>query len=328
MDRPPHTAVPVPLQINAINKDQIDYPWNLFLSSVRLMARDHRSNDWRLARMFCLTRTTLHVCNNIILAPYFDGELIILHDAVKSIVQPTPINEITYENASNLEGGDVPTQRSGMSAQMNVEIRSQRATHSNCTKEFWLLGKYANLTGLKANILKYSITLPAVRVTKVLSAQYPVMHFMAQVEEEGESANNVSDFHEDGYILNDVITNPVLAQKSFLQRMIPHWFMEPFTNKTGDTIDQGPSNKESVILVLPNYVKQFSNDVYHIQQVREFGLLTRRDRKACLSSPDGVFPLLKRNDAGSHEFMPLCMLEMKTRGSENTVDTLLEQVRD
>ena len=89
--------------------------------------------------MFRFTSTTLHVCVNVTTAPYFESESQILHDAVKSIIQLSPRNEITYENAINVEDGDVPTQRSGLSAQIPDGIRTQPASHSNTTKEFWLL---------------------------------------------------------------------------------------------------------------------------------------------------------------------------------------------
>lgn len=47
----------------------------------------------------------------------------------------------------------------------------------------------------------------------------------------------------------------------------------------------------------------------------------------CATSPDGVFPLFKLNtDTSKHEYVGLCALEIKTRGTENTTDALIEQV--
>ena len=73
-------------------------------------------------------------------------------------------------------------------------------------------------------------------------------------------------------------------------------------------------------------MKEFSENKYDIQKVREFGLLTRRDCCYCSSSPDGVFPLLRRDTDGSYKFLSLYVLEMKTRGSANTVHVLTREV--
>ena len=60
--------------------------------------------------------------------------------------------------------------------------------------------------------------------------------------------------------------------------------------------------------------------------MREFRILLRRDCKVCASSPYGIFLLLKRNGDGGYDFVSLCVVEMKTRGSERTVDALTNQV--
>ena len=54
----------------------------------------------------------------------------------------------------------------------------------------------------------------------------------------------------------------------------------------------------------------------------------RRECQFCASLPDGVFPLLKRNSDGTYNFLSLCVLEMKTRGSEKTIDELSMEVED
>ena len=46
----------------------------------------------------------------------------------------------------------------------------------------------------------------------------------------------------------------------------------------------------------------------------------------CSSSPDGVFALMKKNTQGTYDFIGICVIEIKTRASENTVDALTESV--
>ena len=70
--------------------------------------------------------------------------------------------------------------------------------------------------------------------------------------------------------------------------------MKPFKYQAGGIIGQWASNENCVIKVLPYYEKDLSEKKYHIQKVREFGLLVRHDCKTCASSPDGIFPLLKK----------------------------------
>ena len=63
------------------------------------------------------------------------------------------------------------------------------------------------------------------------------------------------------------------AQVAFLQRMVPIWFMRPFTSKSGGAIEQGNANESQVIRVLRNKVKKMSSGLYDIGKVEEFGLL-------------------------------------------------------
>ena len=72
---------------------------------------------------------------------------------------------------------------------------------------------------------------------------------------------------------DDVQSNRT-AQVSFLQRMVPQWFMTPFASTAGGAIEQGVANEEQVIRVLRKKVKEMSNGAYDISgKVREFGLL-------------------------------------------------------
>ena len=51
----------------------------------------------------------------------------------------------------------------------------------------------------------------------------------------------------------------------------------------------------------------------------EYGLLVRRDCKSCSTSPDDGFQMMFMNN-GIRSFYSLCVLEMKTQGTVNTVD--------
>ena len=104
--------------------------------------------------------------------------------------------------------------------------------------------------------------------------------------------------------------------------------MKPFKYQAGGIIGQWASNENCVIKVLPYYEKDLSEKKYRIEKVREFGLLVRHDCKAGASSPDGILPLLEQNKNGSYDFISLCVLETKTRGSENTIDALTMEVEN
>ena len=70
-------------------------------------------------------------------------------------------------------------------------------------------------------------------------------------------------------------------------------------------------------------MKEISKGEYDIHgKVREFGLIANRDHSYCASLPNGVFALMKRNNEGAFDFLSLCALEMKTRGTEKTTDAL------
>ena len=136
----------------------------------------------------------------------------------------------------------------------------------------------------------------------------------------------------------------IQAQVAFLQRMMPHWFMRPFEASAGGAAASGTANELPVIDALPYNLFKFSKKVYKIGRlpeeiiscntcsskfVREFGLLARRDLRACCSSPDGVIALMKQsdNDETKYEFLSLAALEMKTRTSSGTATELEEEIQ-
>ena len=112
------------------------------------------------------------------------------------------------------------------------------------------------------------------------------------------------------------------ARVAFLQRMMPHWFMRPFQARPDSAVDQGLQNEALVIDALPRAVKKFSDGKYKIQDVREFGLLARRDVPSCASSPDGVVALMRKEGDSTYSFVSLAVLEMKTKASGRTAAEL------
>jgi len=116
------------------------------------------------------------------------------------------------------------------------------------------------------------------------------------------------------------------ARVAFLQRMMPHWFMRPFQAGPEGAIYQGIKNESYVIEALPAALKKFSKGKYKARDVREFGLLVRRDLPSCASSPDGVLAIMKLREDGTYAFVSLAVLEIKTRGAEQTAAELDKHV--
>ena len=65
--------------------------------------------------------------------------------------------------------------------------------------------------------------------------------------------------------------------------------------------------------------------MYDIDQVKEFGLIARREYRVCAGSPDEVFELKNINQMVLNTFVGLCVLEIKTKAIENTASALVQQ---
>ena len=127
-----------------------------------------------------------------------------------------------------------------------------------------------------------------------------------------------------------------MAQITLLQRILPHWFMCPFESRAGSAISQGTLNESKVIKLVPKCIRKFSNNKFTIHKnvysslgsyfyIHDFGLLARRDLRACAIFPDGVFVLMIKSIVEDF-FFALCALERKTRGAESTATKLLLEV--
>ena len=168
------------------------------------------------------------------------------------------------------------------------------------------------------NCVQYDVTTPATTRTEMAKRLGDKFMMEWHQKEAHLLESDVSD--------NDVETNK-RAQVAFLQRMVPYWFMTPFTSVSGGAIEQGIANEDQVLRVLPRSLKTMSNNKYTIfGRIREFGLVGKKMHPFCSSSPDGVFTLMKKNTQGTYDFIGICVIEIKTRASENTVDALTESV--
>ena len=80
-----------------------------------------------------------------------------------------------------------------------------------------------------------------------------------------------------------------------------------------------------MIDALSKYLTKLSDGKFSVKgKVQEFGCVALRDYQECTTSPDGVFPLLKKNISGEQDFIGLSALEMKTNGTDGTIDTVIE----
>lgn len=139
IDRRPHETTPPPLPEDANRRQEIKHSWSRFRSNVYVMSRKQGSQDWRSARQWRFTSTSFHTVVNVREAEYINTTILReLHSEIKSIVQLEPKTSVTYDNAIDLEDDDLPTQRSGLHAQLVSNRASQKARHSNCTPEYWL----------------------------------------------------------------------------------------------------------------------------------------------------------------------------------------------
>ena len=231
-----------------------------------------------------------------------------------------PRKRITVQNAIDLDDEDLPTQRS---QQVRREGEGERGTvigDEKCTIEYWMRG--SNSSKILQDLcdeheMPYSKAPPTIRrvMATRLAEKFQLLWHDKMAELLGA---DVPD--------NDFAANK-LARIAFLQRMVPHWFMRPFASKAGGAIEEGVQNEDQVIRVLKKRVKDLSSGEYAIHgNVREFGLVAKRGHLYCTSSPDGVFALKKRNSTGKYDFVSLCVLEMKTRGTEHTTDALVKSI--
>ena len=321
LTRFPHSVRPSPLSENPTTDDQIKHAWNLFLSSIIALTMRQRTPDWFLARYFRFTSTTFHVAVNVKASVYINTNLLRqLHSRITGILCINPRKTITVQNASELDDEDLPTQRIH---QVRKEGEGERGTvvgDEKCTAEYWLR-KGSNVEKLQKLCDEHGVEYTKAPATRrnVMAAGIAEKYQSLWHEKMAELLHSDID---DG----DMESNK-LATVAFLQRMVPYWFMRPFSSKSGGAIEQGIHNEDQIIRVLKKKVKDFSGGLYDIHgRIREFGLLARRGHPYCTSSPDGVFALRKRNSIGGYDFVSLCVLEMKTRGTENTTDALLHSV--
>ena len=174
---------------------------------------------------------------------------------------------VTYDNAMDLEEEDLPSQRSGLHAQLENNQASQQTRHSNCTEEYWL-HICKNKKAFCDKCQDYRIDHPFEKdTTRKQFAELLATNFQREADRRKATMENQE-------VADDDTENNKQAQVTFLRRMVPCWYMKPLTSKTGGAMNKGSANEGQVIKVLPRYVSEFSQGEYKIKKVREYGLLT------------------------------------------------------
>ena len=320
MRREEHETPPeTPIQENANINEQISHAWKVFHSSVYIITLAQRTVEWFLGRLFRFSSTTFHAAINVAAAEYYNTrELQELHSDVLHIVKLKPTRTVTFANAADLEEEDLPSQRGALHAR----LASPNSMHANTTSQFWAK---KSKTELKNACNNHGVAHPDFNersTTGKVLADCLAAHFRQLAEKrEREMGTRV--------VADDDSGNNEKATKALLCRMVPYWFTKPFQSKAGGAIDQGSANEELIITVLRPYLKDFSSGKFTSRDVKEFGLLANRGCRACASSPDGVFPLLRRHEDEEGKihtkFVSLCGLEIKTKSAVDTTAALYEQ---
>jgi hypothetical protein len=99
--------------------------------------------------------------------------------------------------------------------------------------------------------------------------------------------------------------------KKVVDVLIGSWFMAPFGSANHAT-RMGSINESNVLPRIPVFLDNFSN--CHIEEVKEYGLLSRKVEFFMAFSPDGITVVV---NAVHGRF--LALVEIKSRVTENTV---------
>ena len=355
--RDPQVAPPDLLPNNATQLEQIKQARQTLLSKVWKLTRGQRGAEWFLARKFRFTSTSLFVAVNCLSAPYFrTAEEKDLHTTCKSILRLSPRKHITKANAATLDDEDLQENRAKKRKKAEKknagDIRLPRG--DKATPQTWLSNRRKEdlRTLVSAYNIQYELT-----DTRETLAQKLATHFaqpVAPAAEEGpnnpvapaaeEGPNNPDAPAAEGGPNNNATVDDAEdqeeateedAQIALLHRMMPRWFMTPFASKQAGPLDMGKVNESIVTSAVPKSLFELSDGKFKVgvakqNKVEEFGLLAHRNLDTCAASPDGIFPLMMREDAKQpFRFLGHAALEVKTKGSVNTateVENLVQQL--
>ena len=73
--------------------------------------------------------------------------------------------------------------------------------------------------------------------------------------------------------INHKKTTSLQRKQAFMNRMIKHWFMHPFTTHSDSLMNLGKEHESLTLNVLQNYIWSFSKNKYRGGKIREYGLL-------------------------------------------------------
>ncbi|KAL7459526.1 hypothetical protein ACHAWC_011246 [Mediolabrus comicus] len=323
MSRQAHKSPPPPLQEDATIDQVIAHAWKTFHASVYVISSSQRTADWFLGRLFRFTSTTFHIAVNVAAAEWYNTrELQELHLEILRIVQLRPQCTVTYDNVLDVVEEDLPSQRGNLHAR----VMSSHTTHKNTTPEFWL--KNRTRPELRNACIEHGVDYPSYEertTTRPVLADCLARHFqtLAVQREQSMGRRDIPD--------DDMESNKTAAV-TLNRRMMPYWFPKPLQKSAGGAIDQGSANEELIVRVLRSFLHKLSGGRFVSREVKQFGLLANRSCQACSSSPDGVFPLLRRDNDGEGNFrtsfVSLCVLEIKTRSAiPATKELYLQTIR-
>ena len=206
------------------------------MTSTMVRYRHVKTTYWLLARIFCFTSTTFHVVINVSTAVYFNTmQLRNLFEYCKEVVQISPQNHVTVDNALALEDLDLPGQRGNQirvfERQGEDAGRNRRVVHVNSTTAFWLRCNRTKpqLQEICANnSIPFLPTSTRAQLAGLLANKFAMDNQATEGEEETNSNDVPIDDHD--------------ANIAFLHQMMPHWFMRPFATVAGGAIGHVSAN--------------------------------------------------------------------------------------
>ena len=283
--------------------------WEIFLDEILVMTQKQRTVDWFLMRMFRFTSTTLHVILNVRKAIYLDELPIqLIHTACKNIAMITPSKDINLDNSLTESDADV--------GDLRKQAVTSASSDTNCKDDmsnpaYYRRGNSKTKQALQQLCQEMGVAFTEKNTKKELS--------------EALAQNYIIKMRDQPIIENE--TTAMQRKQAFMNRMIKHWFMHPFTSSNDSAINLGKENESITLKILQNYIRSFSKNKFRGGKIREYGLLVNKKVRSCATSPDGIIPLYHKADNGvSFKFYGLCIIEIKTKSSITTITDLEKSI--
>ena len=290
------------------NTDEV-IAWENFIKNCIVMTSKQRTVDWFLMRMFRFTSTTLHVILNVRNAIYLNEHCIqLLHTSCKNIVMITALKDITLDNSLTEPDVDVGDLRRQVD---NSNSSHKESKHEMSSPDYYKKGNRNSKSTLQKQCQEKGIAFLEKNTRQEL-AEALALNFINTMRENDNK---------------QYVTSPLERKQAFMNRMLKHWFMHPFTTPNKSAIKIGNENETLTLKVLQNYLRSFSNNTFRGGKIRQYGLLVNKRIRSCATSPDGVMPLYKKeDDTNSMNFFGLCVIEIKTKTALTTINDLEKNI--